>query len=124
MSVESERFTKNLFAAFPASKSDEHTRALYRAKLARWSCSEDVWARALSRLVADYQFLPTLAEVYAALKAAAAVARSGTRSGAWELWDDARGLRYARRVDLDHDHPAAPEGAAHYHLVVDRPFGE
>lgn len=117
-----DRFLIGLFAAFPAA--DSSTRGLYRDKLSRWSLSDDVWARALSRVVGDYQgpFPPPLADLYRVLKDAERSAQP-RGSGAWEVWTapDGNGQRIARRIDLDRGTPAAPDGARDYGVLVDDP---
>ena len=115
------RFLTNLFAAFRTA--DDSTRRLYAEKLSRWSLSDDAWSRALSRLVADHQYLPTLAEIYPVLKRAEVQERPGSTSGAWELWTDLSGHRQSRRVDLNQARQPLPDGASDYHLAVDQPFG-
>ena len=116
------RFLTGLFAAFRSA--DESTRRLYADKLARWSLSDDAWSRALSRLVADHQYLPTLAEIYPVLKRAEVQERPGSKSGAWEAWTapDGKGQRIAHRVNLDQGRPSsAPDAALEYRILVDNP---
>lgn len=67
-----ERFLKNLIAASCRRfKPDVIQVELYRSKLSKWYMSEDQWARAMSRFVAEYtdEGLPALPVVYAHLKA-------------------------------------------------------
>lgn len=113
-----ERFIKNLVAvSCRRFKPDVVQLELYRSKISKWYLTDEQWARAMSRLAAEYndEGLPALSVVYGYLKGIQTDVDKGI--GQFFLMFTLDGLRYAQRIS-DPSRAFAPDGAQDIHMVI------
>lgn len=131
----SERFVKQVVAlCCRRFKPDQYQVELFKQKLSKWYLTEDEWARAMSKLSADYtdEGLPALGVIYGILKDCRRDKQTGGRA---MLSFTLNGLPYVlaefdpnckpdvrnplRPKPIDPQcPPAAPEGAENVHVII------
>lgn len=111
------RFVANLAAGFGNWRMSDDTKTLYYDALCKWHLTDDEWAAAQSRIIAECEQLPSLAQIYPYLKSAQA-GRKTVKEPIWQTWTDSKGHRQARPILDPGNPPPLPPDAHDWCLVL------